>query len=115
VIAVDLLTPGASVGAGREAAVGATLGEIDGRPVARFRLEGGKHRGALGPPEAESMARIIHLAREGGVPIVGVISSSGADVREGIASLHGWGQVANQLAQASGIVPIVLTLIGPCV
>jgi acetyl-CoA carboxylase carboxyltransferase component len=115
VSAVDLLTPAASIGAGREAAVEASLGEIDGRPVARFRLEGGKHRGALGPSEGESICRLVHLAVEGGIPIVGVISSSGADVTEGVASLHGWGQVASGLAQASGIVPIILTLIGPCV
>jgi acetyl-CoA carboxylase carboxyltransferase component len=80
-----------------------------------FRLDGGKHRGALGPAEGEAIARVVHLAREGGVPIVGVISSSGADVGEGISSLHAWGRVAHELAGASGVVPVILAVIGPCV
>jgi acetyl-CoA carboxylase carboxyltransferase component len=112
---LDLVQPAASVGAGRGAAVDASLSLLAGRPVGLFRLEGGKHRGALGPPEGEAIARLVQLAVEGGVPIVGVLSSSGADVGEGIASLHAWGRVAHHLAGASGVVPVVLAIIGPCV
>src|SRR5205814_3101306 len=49
------------------------------------------------------------------VPIVGVVTSSGADMGEGIASLHAWGRVASRLAHASGTVPIILAVIGPYV
>jgi acetyl-CoA carboxylase carboxyltransferase component len=49
------------------------------------------------------------------VPIVGVLATSGADVSEGVASLHAWGRVARALSQASGVVPVVLAVVGPCV
>lgn len=106
------------VGGGRE--TGASSGWIGtfgatGRPVAQFRLEGGKHRGALGPPEGWTIERTVQLAVESGVPIVGVLATSGADVHEGVASLHAWGRVANELSHASGVVPITLIVTGPCV
>jgi propionyl-CoA carboxylase beta chain len=104
-----------SIDAGRGSAVEAHLGELAGRPVGLFRLEGGKHRGALGPAEGEAIERLVHLALEDGVPIVGVVSSSGADMVEGIASLHAWGRVASGLARASGTVPIILAITGPYV
>ena len=95
--------------------VEARLEHIDGRPVALFKLEGGPHRGALGPSEGEAIERLVQVAIGDGLPIVGVVSSSGADMREGIASLHAWGRVAHQLARASGSVPIVLAVTGPYV
>ena len=49
------------------------------------------------------------------MPIVGRIATSGADVAEGVAALHAWGRVAKALADASGVVPIVLVLVGPAV
>jgi len=49
------------------------------------------------------------------MPIVGVMATSGADLTEGVASLHAWGRVARALADASGQVPVVLCVIGPCV
>jgi acetyl-CoA carboxylase carboxyltransferase component len=114
-MALDLVTPPATIGAGRGAAVDAALGELDGRAVGLFRLEGGKHRGALGPPEGEAIERVVRLAVDSGVPVVGVVSSSGADVHEGIASLHAWGRVAARLSEASGVVPVILAVVGPCV
>src|SRR5439155_18215645 len=105
----------AMIGVGRDSAAEATLTEIDGRPVGLFRLEGGRHRGAIGPTEAEVIERLVQLALEAGSPIVGVLSSSGADVREGVASLYGWGRIARCLSDASGGVPVVLAVIRPCV
>ena len=52
---------------------------------------------------------------EQGIPIVGRVSSSGADVNEGVAALHAWGRAARALADASGVVPVVLILVGPAV
>ena len=95
--------------------VTAQLREIDGRTVSWFRIEGGKHVGAIGPPEGAAIERAIRLATELGVPVVGMIASSGADVTEGVASLHAWGRVAHALSRASGVVPTVLAVIGPCV
>ncbi len=103
------------VAAGRGGAVDAWLTELDGRRVAWFTLAGGKHRGAIGPVEGEVVERVVRLALELGVPIVGELSTSGADVSEGLPSLHAWGRVAAALSRASGAVPVVLTLLGPCV
>jgi len=99
----------------RSAAVDASVREIDGRSVSWFSLDGGKHRGAIGTAEGETIERAVHLAVELGMPIVGRIASSGADVSEGVASLHAWGRVAKALTDASGVVPIVVMLVGPAV
>ena len=99
----------------RSSAATASVREIDGRPVSWFTLDGGKHRGAIGTPEGETIERAIHLAVEMGMPIVGRIASSGADVSEGLSALHAWGRIAKALTDASGVVPIVLVLVGPAV
>ncbi len=52
-------------------------------------------------------------ARSLQIPIVVVLASSGADVMEGVASLHGWGRAARSLAQCSGVVPVVMVVTGP--
>jgi acetyl-CoA carboxylase carboxyltransferase component len=99
----------------RSEAASALVSQIDGRTVVQFRIEGGKHVGAIGPPEGDALERSVRVAIELGVPVVGTIASSGADVVEGVASLHGWGLVARALVDASGVVPTVLVVIGPCV
>lgn len=98
---------------GRAGAASAWLDEIDGRPVARFCLGGGKHRGAIGPVEGQVIERLVVMAVELGIPIVGELATSGADVTEGLASLWAWGRVARELSRASGAVPIVLSVVGP--
>ena len=103
------------VAARRGGAVEASLTDIDGRRVARFRLAGGPHRGAIGPVEGQIIERLIRTALEIGVPVVGELSTAGADVKEGLASLHAWGRVARALTDASGAVPIVFSVVGPCV
>jgi len=87
----------------------------DGRVVSTFRIEGGKHVGAIGPPEGQVIERAIRHAIDFGIPVIGHIASSGADVVEGIPSLHAWGLVAKALADASGVVPTLLAVVGPCV
>jgi len=103
------------LGVRRSDAAAATLSEVDGRTVCAFTLRGGKHVGAIGPPEGETLSQAIRTAVEVGVPVVGTIASSGADVGEGVASLHAWGLIAKALADASGVVPTLLVVDGPCV
>ncbi|MGQ0804565.1 MAG: acyl-CoA carboxylase subunit beta [Actinomycetota bacterium] len=105
----------APLGAQRSAAVTAALDELEGRTVSWFRLEGGKHRGAIGVPEGEAMERAVRAGIELGVPVIGVVATSGADVGEGVAALHAWGRVARALTDASGVVPTLLAVVGPCV
>jgi acetyl-CoA carboxylase carboxyltransferase component len=99
----------------RSDAATAALDTLDGRQVARFRISDGQHVGAIGPPEGETIARAVRLAVELGQPVVGTIASSGADVSEGVSSLHSWGLIARALSDASGVVPTVLVVVGPCV
>ena len=99
----------------RSDTVDASLRDLDGRTIAWFSLDGGKHRGAIGTPEGDAIARTVKLAIELGLPVVGRIASSGADVQEGVSALHAWGRIAKALSDASGVVPIVLVLVGPAV
>ena len=109
------LAPPTPVFGRRSEAVRASLQDLDGRQVSWFSLDGGKHRGAIGTPEGQTIERAVHLAVELGIPVVGRVASSGADVNEGVAALHAWGRVAKALSDASGVVPIVLLLDGPAV
>jgi len=106
---------GMSVGGGRDCAATAALTTMEGRQVAWFRLAGGRHKGAVGPAEGEVIERLVRLALDLGVPVVGELATSGADVSEGLPSLHAWGRVARALAEASGTVPVVFSVVGPCV
>jgi acetyl-CoA carboxylase carboxyltransferase component len=99
----------------RSEAVEASLRDLDERRVSWFNLDGGKHRGAIGTPEGQTIERAVHLAVELGIPLVGRVASSGADVNEGVAALHAWGRIAKAMSDASGVVPIVLLLDGPAV
>ena len=107
--------PAVPIGACRGGAAVACITELEGRRVAWFRLAGGKHRGALGPTEGDVIERLVRLALDIGVPIVGELDTGGADVTEGLPALHAWGRIAAALAEASGAVPIILTVTGPCV
>jgi acetyl-CoA carboxylase carboxyltransferase component len=107
--------PRLRLAAARGGAAEAEVRELGGRPVGWFRLAGGSHRGALGPVEGETIERLLAAATDLGIPIVGVLATSGADVRGGVASLHAWGRVAHLLAGASGVVPVILVVCGPCV
>jgi acetyl-CoA carboxylase carboxyltransferase component len=103
------------LGAQRSDAAAAALGDFEGRAVAAFSIRGGKHVGAIGPSEGRTIAELCRIAATTGVPIIGTIASSGADVIEGVASLHAWGLVARALGDASGVVPTILIVVGPCV
>jgi acetyl-CoA carboxylase carboxyltransferase component len=99
----------------RSDAASAALTEVDGRRVVEFRIADGKHVGAIGPPEGETLEQAVRLGVELGIPVVGTVASSGADVIEGVASLHSWGRIARALSDASGVVPTVLMVTGPAV
>jgi acetyl-CoA carboxylase carboxyltransferase component len=109
------VTPLLAVAACRGAAVEADVREVEGRPVGWFRLAGGDHRGAIGTVEGDTIARLVDTAVDLGVPVLGVLATSGADMVEGVPALHAWGRVARALTRASGTVPVVLVVTGPCV
>jgi len=99
------------VGRGRPGTVDAGVGHtpwlpVDA-PVAWFR-------GAPTQADTEVIARTVAIGVEAGVPVVGVLDGVGVDANAGLASLHGWGALARALAGASGLVPVVLVVDGPC-
>ncbi|MDQ1437895.1 MAG: hypothetical protein QOK43_1524 [Acidimicrobiaceae bacterium] len=104
-----------SIAARRPDAVEADIRVLGGQEVAFFRLAEGPHRGAIGEDEGRSIETLVHTAVDVGVPIVGVLATSGAEIGGGVASLAAWGRVAAAMAHASGVVPIVLAVVGPCV
>jgi len=101
--------------AGVPGAVSSACGLVDGRPMVEFRVDPTSHAGALSEAAGRKIADAARQALRLRVPLVGVISSSGADVFEGVAALHGWGIAARALVACSGIVPVALAVTGPAV
>lgn len=73
------------------------------------------HRGALSAAASEVIAYAAKTARDQGLPLVMSLGSSGADIIEGVAALHGWGQAAHAIADCSGVVPVITIVNGPAV
>ncbi len=89
--------------------------ELGGRPAMVVRTVSTLHRGALSVDDGETMRVAAVSALTLRIPMVLVLASSGADVLDGVASLHGWGRAARALAQCSGVVPIVVVVTGPAI
>lgn len=96
--------------------VGARTVLLGDRTVMLVEVDGDtEHRGALGSEDAETFRAAVAEAVEVRVPLVAVLNSSGADLREGVSALHGWGRTAQAIAVASGLIPIVVIATGPVV
>ena len=104
-----------ALGARVPGAVQVSCQVVDGRRRVVFRSDPTLHAGALSEAAGLQLAAAAAMALNLRVPLVGVLSSSGADVHEGVAALHGWGTAARALAACSGVVPIALAVIGPAV
>lgn len=86
---------------------------LAGRPVMVVRSVSTLRRGALSHEDGKTISEAATRALGLRIPVVLVLSSSGADVSEGVASLHGWGQAARALAGCSGTVPVIMVVTGP--
>jgi acetyl-CoA carboxylase carboxyltransferase component len=96
-------------------AVSARAEVLGGRDVVVVDVEAEVHRGALSSTACETLTRAACTALEERLPLVGYISSSGADIVEGMAALHGWGRAARAIADCSGVIPVIFSVIGPAV
>src|SRR6476659_7272969 len=95
--------------------VTADVRDVGGREVVWVDVDASTRSGAL---SSESSLQLEHAARTAasiGIPLVCVMRSSGADITEGFAALHGWGRAARALAECSGVVPTVFVVDGPAV
>ena len=95
--------------------ISAQIDEIGGRTVVLVRSDATIRRGALRPADGEDLEVAAREARESRLPLVMCLASSGADIGEGIAALHGWGRAAREIVAASGVVPIIAVATGPAV
>ena len=87
--------------------------DLHGTEVVLVRSDASIKRGALDLRSSETIADAARAARHFRRPLVMVLSSSGADVREGVAGLHGWGLAARAITDCSGIVPVLAIVTGP--
>jgi acetyl-CoA carboxylase carboxyltransferase component len=86
-----------------------------GRPAMVVRSVSDRRAGAINIDDGDTIAAAARAARQSGLPLVLVLASSGADVHEGIDSLVGWGRAAKEIAECSGVIPVLAALTGPAV
>ncbi|HKJ57869.1 MAG TPA: acyl-CoA carboxylase subunit beta, partial [Halobacteriales archaeon] len=89
-------------------------GEVGGRTVFVFAHDFTVFGGSLGEVFAEKVCKVMDRAVEVGAPIVGLNDSAGARIQEGVVSLAGYGDVFHRNERASGVVPQISAIMGPC-
>ncbi len=90
------------------------LGSIDGRKVAVYLQDFTFMGGSVGEMHASKIASIIKAAVKLGIPIIGINDSGGARIQEGVDSLKGYGEIFFNNVNASGVVPQITAIMGPC-
>ncbi len=89
-------------------------GEVNGRTVFVFAHDFTVFGGSLGEVFAQKVTKVMDRAMETGAPIVGLNDSAGARIQEGIDSLAGYAEIFHRNQQASGVVPQLSAVMGPC-
>ena len=90
------------------------FGLIDGRRVAIFAQDFTVLGGSFSEAQALKVGRILELATAAGVPILALLDSVGARIQEGVWGLAGFGDLFWRNTQASGVVPQISIMLGPC-
>jgi acetyl-CoA carboxylase carboxyltransferase component len=96
-------------------AVSTDVRDFNGRQVVWVDVDAGSRVGALTSESSAKIENASRTAQAEGFPLILIMRSSGADIVEGIAALHGWGLAARALTDCSGVVPIVMVVDGPAV
>jgi len=89
-------------------------GRIDGRTVFVFAEDFTVFGGSLGRAVADKICKVIDLAMETGAPLIGLKDSGGARIQEGVAALDGYGRIFERNVRASGVIPQISVIMGPC-
>jgi propionyl-CoA carboxylase beta chain len=89
-------------------------GTINGRLVFVFSQDFTVFGGALSEAHAEKICKIMDQAMKVGAPVIGLNDSGGARIQEGVASLAGYAEVFQRNVMASGVVPQISCIMGPC-
>jgi propionyl-CoA carboxylase beta chain len=89
-------------------------GEIAGRKVCVFSQDFTVFGGSLGEVYAQKICKVMDLALSTGCPIIGINDSGGARIQEGVVSLAGYADIFHRNVLASGVVPQISVIMGPC-
>jgi propionyl-CoA carboxylase beta chain len=89
-------------------------GTVDGRTVFAFAQDFTVLGGSLSHAFAEKICKIMDLAMKAGAPVVGLNDSGGARIQEGVESLGGYSDIFTMNTLASGVVPQISAILGPC-
>jgi len=89
-------------------------GTINGRAVYVFSQDFTVLGGSLAEAHAEKIVRVMDLAMQNGVPIIGLNDSGGARIQEGVVSLGGYADIFYRNTLASGVIPQISAIMGPC-
>jgi acetyl-CoA carboxylase carboxyltransferase component len=90
------------------------FGTIDGRKVCVFSQDFTVFGGSLGEVFAEKVHKVMDLAASVGVPMIGLNDGAGARIQEGVVSLAEYGEIFHRNVRASGVIPQVSVILGPC-
>jgi acetyl-CoA carboxylase carboxyltransferase component len=90
------------------------FGTIDGRKVCVFSQDFTVFGGALGEVFAEKIHKVMDLSSSLGVPMIGLNDGAGARIQEGVVSLASYGKIFYRNVAASGVVPQISVIMGPC-
>jgi propionyl-CoA carboxylase beta chain len=89
-------------------------GTVDGRPVFVYAQQPVVFGGSLGWAHAMKICKVMDMAMTVGAPVVGLNDSGGARIQEGVASLAGYAEIFKRNVLASGVVPQLSLMLGPC-
>lgn len=104
-----------SIESGRSGPVDASVRELDGRRVVVAEFADDPDGHPLPSEASASLVAAARRARQDGLALIVVLSTTGSDINEGVAALHGWGRVAAELTACSGVVPTIAIVDGPAV
>jgi propionyl-CoA carboxylase beta chain len=89
-------------------------GTINGRQVYVFSQDFTVLGGSVSATHAQKICKIMEMAMENGAPVIGINDSGGARIQEGVDSLAGYGEVFQRNIEASGVIPQISVIMGPC-
>ena len=89
-------------------------GTVNGRMVYVFSQDFTVFGGSLSETHAQKICKIMDMAIQNGAPVIGINDSGGARIQEGVASLAGYAEVFQRNIMASGVVPQISLIMGPC-
>jgi acetyl-CoA carboxylase carboxyltransferase component len=90
------------------------FGRINGRDVAVFAQDFTQLGGSLGLAHAMKISNIMDRALDAKIPVIGLLDSGGARIQEGVESLDGYGEIFYRNVKASGVIPQISVILGPC-